>query len=69
MDSIDEALAEAIKQFNALEDVKKQGLFEYPHPLLVAETRAVVDKLPPGGTLIDIGTAAGILPHAVHLLG
>jgi SAM-dependent methyltransferase len=35
----------------------------------LAETKAVIDKLPPGGTLIDIGTAAGILPHAVHLLG
>jgi SAM-dependent methyltransferase len=69
MNSISEALGEAIKQFNALKKVQEKGLFEYPHPLLLAETKAVVDKLPPGGTLIDIGTAAGILPHAIHLLG
>ena len=69
MDSITEALGQAIKQFNALKEVQEQGLFEFPHPLLLAETKAVIDKLPPGGTLIDIGTAAGILPHAIHLLG
>jgi len=69
MNSVTEALDQAIQQFNGLKEVEEQGLFEFPHPLLLAEIKAVVDKLPRGGTLIDIGTAAGILPHAIHLLG
>ena len=69
MDTISEALDQAINQFNGLREVEEQGLFEFAHPLLLAETQAVIKKLPKDGTLIDIGTAAGILPHAIHLLG
>lgn len=64
-----EALNKAIDTFNALETVREAGLYEQPHPLLLREIEAVCEQLPQRGTLIDIGTAAGILPHTFHLLG
>ena len=69
MVKISEALDQAIGHFNGLKEVQEQGLFGFAHPLLLAETHTVIKKLPKDGTLIDIGTAAGILPHAIHLLG
>ena len=50
MDTISEALDQAINKFNGLKEVEAQGLFEFAHPLLLAETLTVIKKLPKDGT-------------------
>ena len=69
MNKVFETLHQVINQFNTLEVVQKEGLYANPSPLLLAELETVIEKLPSRGTLIDIGTAAGIIPHTLHRLG
>ena len=66
---VERAYAEAIRSFNDSElcaEIRSPAHYEYVTHLQIA---TVLDGLPDGGRVLDVGTGPGLVPHALHLLG
>lgn len=60
---------QALDTFNHSSFATEKKFFEHPKPLQWAEIITVSQYLHSGGSLLDIGTGTGILPHTFHLMG
>jgi SAM-dependent methyltransferase len=66
---VERAYAAAIQSFNDSElcaEIRSPAHYEYITHLQIL---TVLDGLPDGGRVLDIGTGPGLVPHALHLLG
>ena len=60
---------EVLANFNASNFARQYGMNLPPNPLHLFEAQQILLRLPEGGTVLDVGTGAGLIPHLLHRLG
>jgi SAM-dependent methyltransferase len=67
--AVHECLQRALQTYNQSEEAILFNQTAEEDELQRRQLDAIIGALPDSGTLLDIGTGKGIIPHAVHLIG
>ena len=68
VDRVHSAYLEALRALN--DSLPANSLFrQAPDPLKLAQLKQLTEFLPERGSVLDVGTGQGLVPHALHLLG
>ena len=68
MDHVHSAYLDALRTLN--DSLPVDSLFrQAPDPLKLAQLKELTEFLPQKGSVLDVGSGQGLVPHALHLLG
>jgi ubiquinone/menaquinone biosynthesis C-methylase UbiE len=66
---LEELYRDVLDELAECDFLREQGVTPEPVRLHLVEAAAILDELPPGGTVLDIGTGIGVIPRMLQRLG